>query len=337
MWLLAILVGVMLLPGRAQAQNVTDNTDPANYYDNRTTPITLMTSFVNALNRHEYLRAYSYWEITATTKPDQLQDFPTFEQGYQQTQRVILQIGTVTGDPGAGNIYYAVPVIFQSQLTSGTTQTFVGCYVLHGINDPSVVDFVPYPPMSIQSANVAQIASGANPNDLLAQTCRQYGGGSIYTDPTPASDPNRIDSSVYLDDRSDPAAVLRSMFNAINLHQYARAYSYWEITSSTKPADLPTYDAFKSGYAATQSVQLATGTITSDAGAGQFHYSVPVTLRSALTTGAQQIFVGCYYLHLSSPTAQAVPPFAPLAISSANIVQVANNANTDALMQTACH
>ena len=36
-----------------------------------------------------------------------------------------------------------------------------------------------------------------------------------------------ISDAVYLDDRSTPAAVMLSYFNAINRHEYLRAYSYY--------------------------------------------------------------------------------------------------------------
>jgi hypothetical protein len=75
--------------------------------------------------------------------------------------------------------------------------------------------------------------------------------------------------------------------------------------------------------------------VSSDAGAGQFYYSVPVTLR-AQTGGGLQTFVGCYVLHLANPGIQAAPPYQPLSVRSASVTQVANNAGANALMAQAC-
>ena len=138
--------------------------------------------------------------------------------------------------------------------------------------------------------------------------------------------------AVYLDDRSNPTALMTSFASAINLHQYLRAYSYWR----TGAAQLPAYPQYAAGYSTTQSVQVMLGVITGDAGAGQLYYSVPTKLVAQTTANTTQTFVGCYILHLSQPGIQGAPPFQGLAIDSAKVNQVANNANTAALLAQAC-
>ena len=83
------------------------------------------------------------------------------------------------------------------------------------------------------------------------------------------------DSSYFMDDRSGPVEVLQSFVNALNLKQYVRAYSYWKgpVGSAGGP---PPYSQFEAGYARTESVQLYTGQVLGDVGAGQLYYSVPV-------------------------------------------------------------
>ena len=126
--------------------------------------------------------------------------------------------------------------------------------------------------------------------------------------------------------------MLQSLFNAINRHEYVRAYSYWQ---STAPG-LPSLDEFTQGYSTTQAVTPTFGLVTPDAGAGQFRYTVPVALKTDLADGSQQPFVGCYVLHLSNPDMQTQPPFQPIAIESANVKQVANDADTGKLMNQMC-
>ena len=132
---------------------------------------------------------------------------------------------------------------------------------------------------------------------------------------------------MYIDNQSDPVNVLRSFYNAINRHEYVRAYSYWQDQSQ-----LPTLSAFTQGYGTTQSVALTTGMVQSDAGAGQRNYRVPATITSQLTDGTTQTFAGCYSLHLAEPAIQGWP-FKPLGMTAANIQQVKDGTSAADLMQ----
>jgi hypothetical protein len=140
--------------------------------------------------------------------------------------------------------------------------------------------------------------------------------------------------SGYLDDRSTPEGVINSYWDAVNKREYARAYSYWEAAAADR--ELPPFHDFASGYEATTSVQVTLGTIRGDVGAGQLYFSVPVTLLASAFDGSLQTFVGCYTLHLGRPQLQAEPPFQPMAIQHAKIVEVDNDASTSELMARAC-
>ena len=58
----------------------------------------------------------------------------------------------------------------------------------------------------------------------------------------------------YLDDRSTAGSLVRSFYNAVNLHQYARAYSYFGDNAAPEP-----YENFAQGYQDTQFVTVVTG------------------------------------------------------------------------------
>jgi hypothetical protein len=60
-----------------------------NYIDDRSTPSQVIVSFYNAINRHEYLRAYSYWSDPANS----LGPFSDYASGYQDTASVDLVFG----------------------------------------------------------------------------------------------------------------------------------------------------------------------------------------------------------------------------------------------------
>jgi hypothetical protein len=295
----------------------------AAYLDDRSDAALVIKSLFNAINLHQYARAYAYWDDTP-----QRPDFQQFQTGYQATAAVSVTLGTVTGDIGAGQLYASVPVTLMAQTTSGATQTFVGCYILH-LSQPAVQGMLPFRPWGIQSADVTQVENSANTVDLMAHACTITGGP---LSPTPTTQPGDISAARYIDNRSGPVDVLQSLFNAINRHEYVRAYSYWESLAS----NLPSLDNFTQGYSATQSITATFGTVTPDAGAGQIHYTVPTTLVAQQTDGTSQTFVGCYVLHISNPDIQAAPPFQPLAIQSATVKQVANDADTPTLMNQLC-
>ena len=298
---------------------------PDSYIDDRSDPAALMTSFANAINQHQYLRAYSYWRSGAQGLPN----FDAYEIGYTTTASVDISFGTITGDAGAGQLHYSVPTKLVSHMTDNSVQTYVGCYILH-LSQPAIQDTPPFVGLSINSATVSAVASNADTATLLGQACSANPGGPLQVTPAPA--PGDISAARYLDDRGDAVQVLRSLYNAVNRQEYLRAYSYWESGAQ----GLPTYAQFKQGYADTAAVTLTVGTATEDAGAGQRYWAVPVTLVSRTTANVTQTYVGCYTLHLGLPDAQGVPPYQPIGIRSATNKLVANDADTATLMKTAC-
>lgn len=316
-----LALGVLAIPAQVRAQS--------EYLDNRSSPEWVMLSFVNVLNNRDYVRAYSYW------KPDskQLAAYPDFVKGYANTQSVQIALGSVIEDVGAGQLNYAVPTLLIATTTNGALQTFAGCYYLH-LAQPGFQATLPFQPMGIRSALMKQVANGANANTLLATACPDMPAPRIGT-PTLQPDLNAIDASLYIDDHSTGAGVLRSLFNAINRRDYVRAYSYWE-TEGGLPAGLPTFDNFVTGYANTQSVQIVIGVNRPGVAAGNLYDTLPVTLIATTTSGALQTFVGCYQTHMGNSLNYSAPPFYPLRIQKAKVQAVANNANTTALMTTIC-
>jgi hypothetical protein len=303
----------------------TANTDYMPYLDDRSDAAAVIHSLFNAINLHQYARAYSYWDDTP-----QRVTFDQFEAGYQNTASVQITLGAIGVGAGAGNLYAPVPITLNAKTTSGATQTFVGCYLLH-LSQPAIQGALPFRPWGIQSATVQLVADNANAADLMSHACDNFGPPpTTLSQPTAA--PGDISANQYIDSRTGPVEVLQSLYNAINRHEDVRAYSYWKSTAQ----NLPGLDQFEQGYNNTQEVTLTTGLVTSDAGAGQIYDTVPVALKAGLSDGTQQTFVGCYVLHISNPDIQTAPPFQPLGIESANVRQVANDADTAALMNQLC-
>ncbi len=319
---LAVRLANQRFPGEANPGGLPLTTG---YTDDRSSPAALILSLVNALNRKEYLRAYSYWEPTAA----QLKSLAEFTKGYADTQSVSAILGVIRVGAAAGNLYAGVPVTLVAITTKGVTQTFVGCYNLH-LAQPANQGTPPFQGWGLQSATVKVVANNANLTDLLSKAC-PADAGQPQT-PAPVFDVNAVTANRYLDDRSTAAEVLRSLVNALNRREYLRAYSYWE----PKAPGLASYADFAKGYADTASVALLLGSGTSDAGAGQLYYKLPVALVATATNNEVRTYVGCYTLHQSQPAVQGTPPFQSLGIQSAKVTQVANNSNLAQLLTTAC-
>ncbi|CAN7712579.1 DUF1176 domain-containing protein [Mesorhizobium sp. LjNodule214] len=112
----------------------------------------------------------------------------------------------------------------------------------------------------------------------------------------------------YVDDRSDAAAVIRSLYSAINRHEFARAWDYY---GDTKPAK--DFDTFVKGYDGTGTVDVKTGAASSDGAAGSIFYNVPVAIQATDKNGEAKVFAGCYTLRQVNAQAQE-PPFRPILI-----------------------
>jgi hypothetical protein len=125
------------------------------------------------------------------------------------------------------------------------------------------------------------------------------------------------DEPDYIDDRSTAEAVIESYYNAINRHEYARAYSYFEDGEG-----IGDFDTFVEGYADTVHVELTTGTPASEGAAGSIFYTLPVALDAVDSDNRHTGFAGCYTLRLVNPELQEDPPFHPLHIVKGELHKV---------------
>ncbi|OBQ84146.1 DUF1176 domain-containing protein [Mesorhizobium sp. WSM3873] len=114
--------------------------------------------------------------------------------------------------------------------------------------------------------------------------------------------------AAYIDDRSSAEAVVRSLYSAINRHEFARAWGYF---GDTKPAK--DFDAFVKGYDSTDTVEVKTGAVSDEGAAGSIYYSVPVAIQATDKKGEAKIFAGCYTLRQVNAQIQE-PPFQPIFI-----------------------
>lgn len=101
----------------------------------------------------------------------------------------------------------------------------------------------------------------------------------------------------YLDDRSSPGALVRSLYNAIERGEFARAWSYF----AEPPA--ASVEAYAEGYADTEHIELVVGAPNEEGAAGSVYFELPVALRAEAGDGSSQVFSGCYTLRMADTTA----------------------------------
>ncbi len=95
------------------------------FYDSRTSPIELLTSYYNAVNRREYERAYAYWEVAP-----QNASLAQFTQGFASTANVTVFAGlSLQAEGAAGSVYMSIPALLASTQNDGSQRLFAGCFV----------------------------------------------------------------------------------------------------------------------------------------------------------------------------------------------------------------
>ncbi|RMD49870.1 MAG: hypothetical protein D6832_00885 [Alphaproteobacteria bacterium] len=121
----------------------------------------------------------------------------------------------------------------------------------------------------------------------------------------------------YLDDRSTPEAVIHSLYNAVTLHDYPRAWSYFDEGSR------PDYELFAAGYSDTERVRVKTGVPREEGAAGTTWWAVPTVIEAERRDGSRAVFAGCYVLNKADPHLIDEPPYDPIAIVRGRLRPVA--------------
>lgn len=299
------------------------------YVDDRSTPASLVVSFANAINSHEYIRAYSYW---ADEAPTVLGTLDAFSASYDAVNSVSVALGGVTSDGAAGSIYYTMPVLLTQALADGSSKRIAECYVMR-FPQPANYGEPPITPLHFDQATTSHDVDAATSDTAaLSAAC-----SADQTQGSPAVSPmfdslSDLSSANYIDNRSGAVEVVSSLLNALNRKEYVRAYSYWQNTQA-----VGSYDAYAAGFNDTDTVTAVFGTVAGDAGAGQYYYQIPLAMIVKTTTNTTQTFVGCYTLHLANPGMQGTLPFEPLGITKGQFKQVANGTDVNPLLGSACN
>lgn len=118
--------------------------------------------------------------------------------------------------------------------------------------------------------------------------------------------------TAFVDDRSSPDAVIRSLYNAIDREEFARAYSYF----ATPPAG--SVEAYAEGFADTDTTELLLGAAAEEGAAGSVYYRQPLVLRSVAADGTETVYAGCYTLQAPNP-ANFADGYTPMSIEDGDL------------------
>jgi hypothetical protein len=141
--------------------------DKNNFVDNRSGPVETVSSLLNALNKKQYVRAYSYFQ-DPTNFPG---PYSSFAAGYADTDVITALFGDAQTEGAAGSLYYKLPLAMIVTTTSASTQTFVGCYTLR-LSEPAVQAAPPFQPMGITTAKFSQVDNSTDVKAILPTACQ---------------------------------------------------------------------------------------------------------------------------------------------------------------------
>lgn len=139
------------------------------------------------------------------------------------------------------------------------------------------------------------------PDPRAGDSTQPAASASIEAEPLPdpiadGDDPGAIDSAPAADEPGADAAVqvIRDYYAAINLRNHARAYALWRGQGQATGVSA---EQFAQDFAATSGVSVEIGQPGPvDAGAGQRHIEVPVSLVVRSNDGTEQRFRGQYVM-----------------------------------------
>ncbi|MCC6457530.1 MAG: hypothetical protein IT328_21415 [Caldilineaceae bacterium] len=134
-------------------------------YENLASPVDLLASYYNAVNRQEYERAYGYWQAPPN-------DYDTFAAGYADTAGVQLIVQPPTRIEGAaGSLYVEIPTVLIAQHNDGSTHTFAGCIVTRksNLHPPDIPEEDVW---HLYQALISEVPNNSAIPTLLAQGCQ---------------------------------------------------------------------------------------------------------------------------------------------------------------------
>lgn len=222
---------------------------PAAPFDDATGPVAMLVSYYDAVNRHDFARAYAYLRNPALGEP-------AFAAGYAGTVLAVPILRPASGiDAAAGNRRMVVAAVIEAVTVNGTRQRFAGCYstwrAAEGVSaDPADERW------HIEEATIAPVAAADSVPALLDHGCDGYR--------------DRVANfGAPFADRTSPVAAATAFFDAIRRGDFDRASSYI-LEGKRQPLD-----QMRAGWADTAKLTPVVGpVIAMEGAAGTVHARV---------------------------------------------------------------
>lgn len=118
-----------------------------------------------------------------------------------------------------------------------------------------------------------------------------------------AAPPALASEPAYLDDRSSPGQLVKSLYNAINRGEFGRAMSYF----AERPAD--TAEAFAETFRGTSQMRVVTGVPLGTGEAPEERFEVPLAVAMTGEDGETRVLAGCYTVLGQADAADGFSPY----------------------------
>ena len=248
-------------------------------FDMTDSPEHLIGSYVNAINRQEYARAYSYW----ANPPQSLQDFTA---GFADTRSVLAMVRPPMKEEGtAGTTFTIVPTLLLAIHTDGTRHAYHACYTLSHVAPGAAGHPTPW---EIWEATAVEAPNAGGWPFLLA---------------CPRADQLPGDFS---GERETPERLLASYIDAINRHDYQQAYAYWENPSES-------FDQFYTRWQRVDHVALLVREPAYIEGAaGSMYARLATLLLITRSNGTRRVLKACYTTRATNPNMTDTPDAPPV-------------------------
>ena len=283
---IAMLAVAASIADVALAQSETE--EPA-YLDDRSTPVQLVLSYFNAIDRAEHVRAHSYFGA------DEAPGYDAWQFQFDDVVATEVSFGQMAQEGAAGSIYYQLPVTVDFEHAQGRHHIERGCINMRWVNPANQLR-PPFQPLHIISA------------DLRSEVVEQgFAPAQCFSAPN-----EDTGSPAFLDDRSTAEQIVRSYYNALERGEYGRAVGY--LGTNAAPSD---YQAWWQSFADFGRLELSLGTPAHYSTAGYILYGVPVAAAVNAQGGEDWVEVGCIGVHQDMPGDEE--PFTPMYITGVTL------------------
>jgi hypothetical protein len=134
-------------------------------FENLNSPVDLLASYYDAINRKQYQRAYGYWQSPPMA-------YQQFANGFSDTTSAQLIVQPPTsGEGAAGSTYVQIATVLIAQHTDGSQHTYAGCITTRKSNlQPP--DIPKADVWHIYSAQLQEVPNNASIPNQLAKACQ---------------------------------------------------------------------------------------------------------------------------------------------------------------------